>query len=155
MCEACLGREYFAMTREVERSRSYGVFANARRIRVALNLGEIATIEMCSDQEEVSRDAMPNKENEDPEPRPSLPAEAGGKDRRQREHIMVAIAGPPGCGTSSVARKLQRKLQSEGVPCVVVHQDNFLAMTRGNCKLCGQTKCNYNVLNEQGLADRI
>ena len=31
----------------------------------------------------------------------------------------------------------------------------FLANTRGDCKLCAQTKCSYNVLSEQGLADKI
>ena len=26
---------------------------------------------------------------------------------------------------------------------------------RGNCTLCAQAKCNYSVINEQGLADKI
>ena len=93
--------EYFLLTRQVERSRSYGIFATTRRTRVALYLGDIATIEMSDDQEDVFRHAMPHKENEDLEPRPSLPAEAGGKDRTQRTHTMVAVAALPRCGKSS------------------------------------------------------
>ena len=54
-----------------------------------------------------------------------------------------------------MARKLQRKLQSEGLPCVVVNQDMFLANTRGNCTLCVSAICNYNVINELDLADKI
>ena len=53
------------------------------------------------------------------------------------------------------AAGLQRTLQSEGVPCAVVNQDMFLASTRGNCTLCVNAKCNYNVISEQGLADKI
>ena len=31
----------------------------------------------------------------------------------------------------------------------------FLANTRGNSTLCAQATCNFNVINEQGLADKI
>ena len=54
-----------------------------------------------------------------------------------------------------MARTLQKELQCEVVPCTVVNQDMFLANTRGSCTLCAQAKCNYNVINEQGLVDRI
>ena len=69
--------ECFALTREVARSRSYGVFATARRSRVALYLGDLVELQM-NDTEEPPLE-MPSKENEEQAPRPTSTAEAGGE----------------------------------------------------------------------------
>ena len=97
----------------------------------------------------------PSRENEELVAPPAPTAEAGGKDREERKHIMVAIVGPPGCGKSTTARTLQKQLRTGGGPCAVVNQDMLLPITRGSCVLCKAAKCNYNKMNEQALSKKI
>ncbi len=86
---------------------------------------------------------------------PDLTAKAGGTAGAGERHLVILHTGLPGCGKSVTSRMLRQRLEREGRPCEVVSQDYFLTLTRGNCKLCGDTKCNFNVLDEVALHERI
>ncbi len=106
ICESCLGRRcllptdhaYFASLREVERSRSPSVVALARRCRVGFYLGDLVRACVGADISNV-QDTLPSRENEELAAPPDPTAEAGGTNREERNHIMVAVVGPLGAET--------------------------------------------------------
>ncbi len=114
--EACLGRRCllptdhacFASVREVERSRSPSVFALVRRCRVGFYLGDLVRAYVHADISNV-QETLPSRDNKELAAPPAPTAEAGGKDREERQHIMVAVDGPTGCGKSTTTRTLQKK----------------------------------------------
>ncbi len=103
------------------------MYALVRRCRVAYYLGDLVQAYVDADRSKV-QETLPTRENEELTAPPAPTAEAGGKDREERQHIMVAIVGPLGCA--------------------VVNQDMFLANSRGNCASYKEVKCNFNKMSE-------
>ena len=108
ICESCLGRpcllplghSYFVLVSQVRSSRSYGTFAECRKQKVHLYLGDLVVGNIS--------EALATEDLLQCNTEPDLTAKAGGTAAEGKRHLVILLTGLPGCGKSFTGRALQK-----------------------------------------------